>query len=116
VQDHSPIDAGPDSQPEPDVAVVRGDPRDLLDRHPSGADLALVVEISVTSHAEDRAKAAVYARAGVPEYWQLDVPARRVVVRTEPDGVEYRATRLVADGEEVVHGSGVRVPVAALLP
>jgi Uma2 family endonuclease len=48
LQDHSPIDAGPHSLPEPDVAVVRGDPRDLLDRHPTGAELALVVEVSVT--------------------------------------------------------------------
>src|SRR5690348_17305516 len=64
VQDHSPIDGGPNSLPEPDVAVVRGSPRDLLDRHPAAADLALVVELSVTSHALDRAKATTYAAAG----------------------------------------------------
>lgn len=101
--------------PEPDVAVVRGSPRDLMDRHPGHADVPLLVEISVTSHAEDRAKAAPYGRAGFPEYWQLDVPGRKLVVRTEPEGDAYRTTRIVPDGESV-SVNGVLVPVAGLLP
>ncbi len=110
VQDHSPIAAGPDSLPEPDVAVVRGSEADFADRHPSGADVALVVEVSVTSHALDRAKASVYARAGVAEYWQLDAPGRRLWVSTEPRGGEYRVVRLLRDDEGVpVAGGSVRV-------
>ncbi|MBA2321966.1 MAG: Uma2 family endonuclease, partial [Deltaproteobacteria bacterium] len=46
VQDHSPIAAEPYSLPEPDVAVIRGAARDFLERHASGADVVLAVEIS----------------------------------------------------------------------
>lgn len=88
VQAHSPVAAGPDSLPEPDVAVVRGAPRALLDRHPGPADLELVMEISVTSHRLDRAKGAVYAAAGIAAYWHLEVPERRLTVYTDPIGGE----------------------------
>jgi hypothetical protein len=117
VQDHSPIDAGPHSLPEPDVAVVRGAVEDFEDRHPGGADLALVVELSVTSQAADRGKARVYARAGVPEYWNLDLVGRRLLVYTEPrpDRGEYRLTRVVLEEERVEVG-GSAVAVADLLP
>ena len=117
VQDHSPIAAGPDSLPEPDVAVVRGEVDDFLDRHPSGPDVVLVVEVSVTSHAIDRAKAGVYARAGVREFWHLDVPGRRLTVRTEPRPAlgEYAAERHLHDGDAAV-ANGARIEVSAMLP
>jgi len=99
VQSHSPIDAGPVSMPEPDLAVVRGDPRALLDRHPAGRDTVLAVEIAYSSQAIDRAKASVYARAEVPVYWLLDVPARRLSVYAEPRSGEYALTRVIADDE-----------------
>lgn len=115
VQDHSPIDAGLDSLPEPDVAVVRGEVDALMDRHPAGDDLVLVVEISVTSQRFDRAKAAVYARAEVPEYWQLDEPARRLYVSTDPAGGEYRAVCIYTEGDEVPVAA-TTVKVEELLP
>ncbi|MEQ1571540.1 MAG: Uma2 family endonuclease [Myxococcota bacterium] len=117
VQDHSPIDAGPDSLPEPDVAVVRGDVDTFLDHHPTGADLALVVEISVTTQAMDRAKAAVYARAGVAEYWNLDVEARRLTVyrHPHPDRAEYALAEFL-HAEDHVAAASVTLPVSRLLP
>lgn len=117
VQDHSPIDAGPNSLPEPDIAVVRGDVDGYSDRHPTGADVALLVEISVTSQRDDRAKVSVYARAGVQVYWNLDVPARRLVVYREPrpELAEYAVTTtyLERDRVEVAHTT---MAVAELLP
>lgn len=115
VQDHSPVDAGPNSQPEPDVAVVRGAPRDYVARLPTGADVPLVVEISVTSHRADEEKAGDYAAGGFAEYWQVQVPERRLVVRTSPTAGEYRAVRIYADGDLVPVGGGA-VAVAELLP
>ncbi|MBX2796311.1 MAG: Uma2 family endonuclease [Myxococcales bacterium] len=115
VQDHSPIQAAPDSLPEPDVAVVRGAVRDYLDRHPSGDDVPLVVEVSVTSHRVDELKARDYAGAGVPVYWQVQVPERRLIVRSEPEGGEYRAIRIHTDVDEV-EVAGTTVSVAELLP
>jgi Uma2 family endonuclease len=85
----------PTSLPEPDIAVV--EPGEYLDRHPASA--ALVVEVAVSSLRTDTAtKAALYAAAGVPEYWVVDVPARRLRVLTEPGGTRY--------DREVVLGSG----------
>jgi Putative restriction endonuclease len=111
---HSEIDAGAGGNPAPDVAVVRGD-EVLLDRHPAGPDLALVVEISVTSHALDEAKAEIYAAAGVFEYWQIEVPERRLIVRTDPIGATYRVTRIYLDGDDVPVAGGT-IPLARLLP
>lgn len=76
-----------ESQPEPDIAVVRGRPRDYFDRHPGPGDMALVVEVADSSLARDRnLKARIYAAAGVPVYWIVNLTDRRVEVFTEPSG------------------------------
>ncbi len=92
----------PDSLPEPDVAVVRGTQLDYAARHPNGADAVLVVEVAVTSQVVDHEKARLYARAGVPVLWLLDVPARRLEVHTDPqaDG-RYRSVAVLAAEDEV---------------
>ena len=67
-----PFDASRWSVPEPDHAVVSGAPRDYLERHPSAAHL--VVEVATTSLPQDRlTKAPIYAAAGVPEYWIVNL-------------------------------------------
>src|SRR5262245_47654650 len=76
---HSPLALGEHSEPEPDVAVVAGAPEDYLPAHPSTA--ALVVEVADASLRPDRRfKAALYARAGLPEYWIVNLPDRVVEV------------------------------------
>jgi Uma2 family endonuclease len=113
-----PLAASADSLPEPDLAVVRGRPRDYLRRHPGGADVVLVVEVAFTSQALDRAKAPIYAAAGVPVYWLLDCLQDRLEVRTEPQAAEgYRVVRLYGPEDEVpLPASGGLVRVAELLP
>ena len=75
-----------DSEPEPDLAIVRGGEEDFAERHPSTAEL--IVEISITSIALDREKAAIYAEAGVAEYWIVLPAERRVEIFRRPqDGV-----------------------------
>jgi len=76
-----------DSEPEPDLAVVRGDERDFASRHPSTA--ALVIEVAITSAAADRSMAAVYAEAGVEEYWIVLPVERRVEVHRQVTGGAY---------------------------
>ena len=85
VRDQGPLYADRRSLPEPDLCVLRGVPRDYLKRHPAGSDAVLVVELAKTSQKRDRAKIAVYARAGVGTYWLLDLEARRLTVHREPD-------------------------------
>ncbi len=81
-----PLDAAPDGLPEPDLALVRGAGSDYRTRHPSGADVILVVEIARTSQKLDRAKARTYARMGVSVYWIVDLAAGALEVRTAPRG------------------------------
>jgi Uma2 family endonuclease len=107
-----------DGVPEPDHAVVRGASREFVKRHPRADEAVLVVEVAWTSQALDRAKAAVYARAGAPVYWLLDLAARRLEVHTEPqrDG-RYRVARVLAETDEVALPEiDVRWRVADLLP
>ncbi|MCW1884907.1 Uma2 family endonuclease [Luteolibacter flavescens] len=82
-----------DSEPEPDLAIVRGVEEDFVTRHPSTA--ALVVEIAVTSIALDREKAAIYAEAGVAEYWIILPAERRVEIYRRPEGSSYRESRVM---------------------
>jgi Uma2 family endonuclease len=70
------------SEPFPDVAVVPGGPRDYIDRHPTTA--LLVVEVSDSTLGEDREKARLYAKAGVPEYWIVNLNDRTLEVRRKP--------------------------------
>lgn len=70
----SPLDLGPTTEPEPDLALVARRDDDYWMAHPSAADTALVIEVSDTSLAFDLdTKARLYAGAGIPHYWVIDV-------------------------------------------
>jgi Uma2 family endonuclease len=78
-----PLALGDDSEPEPDVAMVRGGPGEFFDAHPATA--ALIVEVALSSLSFDRDdKASLYAGAGVPEYWIVDVGGRRLEAHRDP--------------------------------
>src|SRR5207253_4960907 len=77
----------PDGEPEPDVAVVRGEPNDYAKRHPLPPDVALVIEVANTSLDEDRElKAPNYALAEVGNYWLVNLIERCLEVYAEPSG------------------------------
>jgi Uma2 family endonuclease len=76
-----------ESEPEPDLAVVREDPGDYNTRHPAAADVGLVIEVADSTLAGDRAdKGRIYARAGIGCYWIINVVDRQVEVYTSPSG------------------------------
>jgi Uma2 family endonuclease len=78
-----PIDLGQVSEPEPDLAVVVGVPRDYMIDHPKTA--LLVVEVSDTTIQEDtHAKACLYASGGIADYWVIDLTTDRVLVFRSP--------------------------------
>jgi Uma2 family endonuclease len=78
-----------DSQPEPDISVVTGKRGDYLTSHPRTA--ALVIEIAVSSLAEDRELAELYAEAGVLEYWIVNATERCIEVHRQPSAGRYQA-------------------------
>jgi Uma2 family endonuclease len=76
-----------DSEPEPDVTVIRGARRDYLERHPGPSDLALVIEVSNTTLRRDRGlKKRIYARAGIQVYWIINLLENRIEIYTDPTG------------------------------
>jgi Uma2 family endonuclease len=89
-----------DSEPEPDLAIVRGEESEFADHHPTTA--ALVIEIAVTSAAEDRSLASLYAEAGVEEYWIVLPVERRIEVYRHPKAGLY-AECLEIHGDAEIH-------------
>jgi Uma2 family endonuclease len=108
------------SEPEPDVAVIRGDSRDYADRHPAAQDVALVVEVSDTTLDRDRIlKKRIYATAGIPVYWVLDVGSRRLEAYSQPRGGDYHQCTIYRADDHVpvvLPGFEGGVRVADLLP
>jgi Uma2 family endonuclease len=86
------------SGPEPDVVVLRA--AASQEQRPSPKDTVLIIEVADTSLAYDRyTKAPLYARAGIPEYWIVDLNGERIEVYQEPSTAGYRATRFYLRGE-----------------
>jgi Uma2 family endonuclease len=110
-----------DSEPEPDIFVVRGARRDYTDRHPGPKDVGLVVEVANTSLQRDRGlKREVYAEGLVPIYWVVNLNERRVEVYSAPEGGEYASRLTYGEGDElpvVLEEKEIaRISVSSLLP
>lgn len=85
VRPQLPLSVGELSQPEPDLAVVIGSLRDYRDAQPTADDAVLVVEVSDSTLLPDQTtKAGLYARAGIPEYWIVNLPERVLEVYRQP--------------------------------
>lgn len=114
-----PLAAGPYSLPEPDVAVVPGTIADYDHHRPTAA--LLVVEVSDTSLKQDRlTKGGIYAAAGFPEYWIVNLVDDCIEVRTAPAPGErrYANVRIARRGEllELTQLPGATIRVDDLLP
>lgn len=112
-----PLPLGHDSVPEPDLAVIPGDPRDYRDTHPTSAVLA--VEVSDHSLAYDRKqKIPIYARAGIPEAWILNLVESTLEVHRQPVGGAYKVRQILRKGDSVspLARPDAAIAVADLLP
>jgi Uma2 family endonuclease len=124
VRSQGPIELDDESEPEPDVAVTRGDRRRYSQRHPSRP--ALVVEVADTSLAFDREhKGSLYARAQLDDYWivnlvdrVVEISRRPVTDPSAPFGWRY-ASKEVLSAEsfaELLEVPRARILVSDLLP
>jgi Uma2 family endonuclease len=124
VRTQMPMALDEESEPEPDLVVVRGSPRSYREAHPDRA--VLVVEIADSSLELDRdVKGSLYARGGVADYWVVNLVDRVVEVYRDPVpdaasayGWRYRSREVVrpADSIALLAVPSARVTVSALLP
>jgi Uma2 family endonuclease len=93
-----PIALNDYSEPEPDVALVRPDPLDYEDHHPTVADVFLVIEVADSSLKFDcEVKAITYAKSGISDYWVLDVTARKLHVFRLPSADGYQSETILLE-------------------
>jgi Uma2 family endonuclease len=124
VRVQAPISLDEDSQPEPDLVVVRGQPGDYERSHPTRP--VLVVEIADSSLEFDRRhKGSLYARAGIDDYWIVNLPQRVLEVYRDATadiaavyGWRYGTLSALTPGATITPLAlpSIEIPVASLLP
>ena len=112
VRSSLPFDVGRRSLLEPDIAVVPGNARDYQDNHPNRAHL--IVEISDATLRKDRTlKAHLYAYAGLPDYWLLNLVDRQLEIHRNPGPDPTRKGRFTYADVTIVPADGHASPLAA---
>ncbi|HZR00732.1 MAG TPA: Uma2 family endonuclease [Chloroflexota bacterium] len=115
----NPLDLRPHARPEPDLALLRP-PRSRYRRNPPRAeDVLLVVEVADSSLATDRdVKIPMYARAGIPEAWLVNLVDDVIRIYREPTETGYRVIQTARRGETLspLAFPDWAIPVDELLP
>jgi Uma2 family endonuclease len=97
VQD--PIRLNDFSEPQPDVALLRWRDDYYREGHPTPADVLLVIEVADTTVVGDRKiKLPLYARAGIPEAWLVNIPEGQIEIYSDPAGGIYRRAEVFGRG------------------
>ena len=101
VSTQNPVKLNDFSEPQPDVSLLRWRDDFYRHAHPAPADVLLVVEVADTTIATDRlVKLPLYARAGIPEVWIVNLPDERVETYADPSGDAYQSVREFGRGED----------------
>ncbi|MEG3437901.1 Uma2 family endonuclease [Pannus brasiliensis CCIBt3594] len=88
-----------DSEPEPDLAIVRLPRQQYSTRHPGPEEIFWVIEVSRSTLEYDLTdKKRIYARAGIPEYWGIDIESKRVYLFRDPRGEDYESVSILDRG------------------
>ena len=118
-----PVTLPPDSEPEPDAAIVVGELANYADHHPGPGEISCVIEATDSSQERDRtAKQRIYADAGIPQYVIINIPDRQIEVHERPLAGQgrYEQVAIVKPGQMVALLAGpdkrLEVPAAGLLP
>ncbi|HEV2762845.1 MAG TPA: Uma2 family endonuclease, partial [Pyrinomonadaceae bacterium] len=110
----NPIRLDDFSEPQPDISLLRWRNDFYRRAHPTPEDVMLVIEVAETTVRSDRGvKVPLYARAGVPEVWLVNLPEERVEIYAEPSGGKYTYARKIKRGSvarsRTVEGLAVNV-------
>jgi Uma2 family endonuclease len=117
ISEAHPITLSDQSEPEPDIAVVRLPSSLYRERHPEPQDIFWVIEISGSSLEKDLTdKLMAYAQSGIGEYWIADLEHGKVVVLREPEGQQYLSRQELAEGTiSPLSFPSIAVPISLLL-
>ena len=99
--DVSPED-NPTNEPMPDFVVLNRSFKEIRSSHTKPEDIRLLIEVSDSTVQFDRTtKARLYARAGIVEYWIIDINSRKVIVHRAPDAGIYTSVVAYAENEPI---------------
>ena len=114
-----PIQLDNYSEPEPDIAVVKIDPLDYADHHPTPDEVYLVIEVADTTFKKDcETKGKAYAAAGIVDYWVLDVINRQLHAFREPSVNGYKSEVILEENESVspLKFPDLKIDILEMLP
>ncbi|AFZ59856.1 Uma2 family endonuclease [Anabaena cylindrica FACHB-243] len=117
VQD--PVKLNERSEPEPDIALVKIDPLDYADHHPTPAEIYFIIEVADSSlklYTEIKAKA--YSQAGIKDYWVLDVVKRELIVFRNPTTEGYQNQEIITEQQKIspLDFPDLEIVVSEMLP
>ncbi|MBL9130139.1 MAG: Uma2 family endonuclease [Verrucomicrobiaceae bacterium] len=99
---NEPISMRNHSEPQPDAAIVRARADGYRTSHPEPKDVLLIIEVADNSVDFDlKVKARLYSKAGIAEYWVVDVKEHRVSVHTVPTARGYKTMQVFEDGDVI---------------
>ena len=107
------------SEPEPDLAIVKGTMFDYADRHPSPEDVYLVVEIADSTLKKDcEVKDKLYARSNIADYWVIDVKNRQVHIFRTPTPTGYASHLILSESQTIspLAFPSIVIPISSILP
>ncbi len=119
VYTQDPIALDDNSEPEPDIAVVRIDPFDYATHHPTPSEVYLIIEVADSSLTFDREiKAKAYGRSGIADYWVLNVGYRQLHVFREPAENGYQSEVILAETASIspIEFPAFNIEIQAMLP
>ncbi|MEG4104590.1 Uma2 family endonuclease [Microcoleus sp. S13_C5] len=119
VRMQDPIALDDNSEPEPDIAVVRIDPFDYATHHPTPSEVYLIIEVADSSLTFDREiKAKAYARSGIADYWVLNVGDRQLHLFREPTENGYQSEVILGETASIspLQFPTVNIAIQEMLP
>lgn len=99
VRQDSPVTLPNDSEPEPDIAIVQRLGREYRSHHPYPENIFWLIEYAESSLAKDlEIKSKIYAEAGIPEYWVVNLKTMQLIVFRDPQNGEYTSQQTFISG------------------
>ncbi len=119
VSTQDPIHLDDYSEPEPDLAIIRGTVLDYTDRHPRPSDIHLVVEVADSTLKQDcEIKDKLYAQGGIADYWVVDLKNRQIHIFRNPTPTGYTSHLILSEPSEIspLAFSHITLSLTAILP